>query len=232
MKPRHEFKYIINRSAYHTIRERLKSIAKHDRNADEDGFYYIRSLYFDDHNKSGYFDKADGIDKRRKYRARIYDTKAKTVNLEIKEKLDNLIRKISARVTREDYQKLLDEGMLDIKRKNDVATKFEYMIKKFYLKPSVIIDYKREAFIYPYERTRITFDVDIKFSYTQDYDIFNGNIPMFRVFDEDYVILEVKYDKMFAGIIRNIIQVDGCNRLSVSKYALSQEKKGSLLWNG
>ena len=45
---RHELKYYINASVYHTLRNRLRVVLKPDPNMKREDGYLISSLYFDD----------------------------------------------------------------------------------------------------------------------------------------------------------------------------------------
>ena len=51
---RHENKYWINRGDMLALRARLQNVLEHDEHADEEGNYFIRSLYFDDIEDSAY----------------------------------------------------------------------------------------------------------------------------------------------------------------------------------
>ena len=53
MKFRHEYKHQINLADIYGLRTRLRAISRHDPHADEDGTYFVKSLYFDN-----YMDKA------------------------------------------------------------------------------------------------------------------------------------------------------------------------------
>ncbi|WP_394371333.1 hypothetical protein [Clostridium celatum] len=45
-KPRHELKFFINLSDYYALKNRIKHIASLDKNANSNGIYNIRSLYW------------------------------------------------------------------------------------------------------------------------------------------------------------------------------------------
>ena len=90
---RHEYKFLISRADAELLKLRLPRIMERDPHAGDTGRYTIRSLYFDDVNAAAYYEKADGIDKRTKYRIRFYNYDSSVIKLEKKEKLGNLTRK-------------------------------------------------------------------------------------------------------------------------------------------
>ena len=96
---RHELKFIISETDARLLKLRLKHIMEPDPHTGPTGRYTIRSLYFDDFSHSAFFEKADGICLRSKYRLRIYNQSMDTIKLEKKEKLGNLTRKTSQTVT-------------------------------------------------------------------------------------------------------------------------------------
>lgn len=120
-----------------------------DRHAGEDGRYFIRSLYFDDYLQSGLLDKIEGVEKREKFRIRFYNMDDRLIRLELKQKIGALTRKISAPLTR---------GQADAILAGDIWALYgseEPLLRNFYLKartrllrPAVIVDYTREAYVF------------------------------------------------------------------------------------
>ena len=72
-KYRYEIKYIINKDMAEVLKQRLSLVMDKDINGASDGKYLIRSLYFDDMEKTAYYEKVDGVEFRKKYRIRIYN---------------------------------------------------------------------------------------------------------------------------------------------------------------
>lgn len=62
---------------------------------DEDGRYYVRSVYFDDYDDTAYHENEMGVDPRRKYRIRLYNGDAEHLTLERKAKYREKIYKES-----------------------------------------------------------------------------------------------------------------------------------------
>ena len=59
---RHELKYYINYIDYLSVRQSLRHLLESDSNADKNGDYIIRSLYFDDLGDSALRKKIAGVD--------------------------------------------------------------------------------------------------------------------------------------------------------------------------
>ncbi len=72
MKFRHEMKIEILPADYYELRMRLSAVMKKDAHG-ENGKYEIRSLYFDTQNDRALMEKINGVDKREKYRIRMYN---------------------------------------------------------------------------------------------------------------------------------------------------------------
>ena len=81
---RHEEKFFISTASARMLQGRLRAALGRDGHAGEDGRYFIRSLYFDDYQQSGLFDKIEGVEKREKYRIRFYDMDDRYIRLELK----------------------------------------------------------------------------------------------------------------------------------------------------
>jgi SPX domain protein involved in polyphosphate accumulation len=92
---RQELKYYISYIDYLNLKSRLKALFSSDRNGNEEGYYHVRSLYFDNKLNKNYYQKMAGVEKRNKYRIRIYNLNLNPVKLEIKSKINNAISKES-----------------------------------------------------------------------------------------------------------------------------------------
>ena len=90
------------------------------------------------------------------------------------------------------------------------------------LRPRTIIEYKRQAFFYPYGNVRITFDMDIKTA-LGSVDILNPELVLVSSLERNQIILEVKYDRFLPQIISDCIQLNERRQISASKYALGRQ---------
>lgn len=216
MKLRHECKHEINLSDMLAIRQRLSAVMKSDENG-ADGRYFVRSLYFDDFTNKALRDKIDGINMREKFRIRFYNNDTSFIRLEKKIKRSGFCGKESAMLTKSEAQSLI-EGEYDWLINSDRPLLWElYSKMRTGLKPKTIVDYTREAFVYPYGNVRVTVDGDIR---TGMYctAIFDENCPTVSAGNSP-IILEVKWDEFLPLVIRDLVQMEGRRTSSFSKYA-------------
>lgn len=224
-KYRHELKFVISESQAEILKYRLSLLMDVDTNSvNEDNTYFIRSLYFDDIYDTAYYEKIDGLEKRAKYRIRIYNFEDSFIRLERKEKDRDLTHKEQAVLTKEDCLNFIDGNFDKVEEKNELIKDFIMKQKLHQIRPSVIVDYKRLAYTYPVEDTRITFDENIK-SGKFNYDIFNKDLLTFDVLEPNEVVLEVKFNYKIPSHIAQVIMTIPSVRLAVSKFALCKEKK-------
>lgn len=219
VKPRHEIKVFINYSDYISIRNRIKTFAKLDRNASENGIYHIRSLYFDNFNDKALMEKINGYNNREKFRIRFYNHNHSFIRLEKKSKSNGLCYKSSAPLTKEQCEKILNGDIEFLKDSNkDVLKEFYCKLRYQCLKPKTIVDYTREAYIYDAGNVRITIDSNTK-SGLYSTNIFDSKLPTLGLVNYNPIILEIKYDNFLPDIIRDLIQTNTRNQTAVSKYA-------------
>lgn len=222
MKFRNEIKYYINFKEYNILKSKLKLILKLDKNSSKNGDYKIRSLYFDDKQSSSLFEKQAGIINRKKYRFRIYNDNKKLIKLEKKSRKGNFINKKSVILN---YKKVIDIINLNydfLKNSNEELLKeFYYEIRSNYLRPNVIVDYYREAYVSDINNIRITFD---KYLQSGLFSInFLEKIPMINILEEPLMIMEIKFDNFLPDFIKNLIQIETSRRYAISKYVLSKK---------
>jgi len=218
---RNELKYYINYADYRILYERLNHLLKQDEHAVRTKGY-IRSLYFDTIYDKAFWEKHAGILNRKKYRIRIYDLDTDKAKFEIKNKFNNLILKETAFINREDVTEV-QNGNFEVllKYNNPVLNKVYCEFKKEPYHPVVVIDYTREAFMFPFNDVRITFDKNVKAS-SEHLDIFNKNLLLKPMLKEGVLILEIKYDNFMPLWIKKIIQIPRFERSAISKYCIGR----------
>ena len=216
---RHELKYMIDEGTYRVLRGRLLPLMYHDAHG-SDGEYRVTSLYFDDIYNSAYFDKTNGVLTRRKFRVRSYDLGPSLITLEAKHKDGEFVSKLSQRLTMEQYRALLEGDCGFMSGFEDAENAFgEYYRSDILtaLKPRVIVDYQREALIYPFGNVRITFDKKLSTCYNS-IDMFEEGAFFTPVYPTE-IILEVKYDEYIPNSIQSVLH-GITSQQSVSKYIL------------
>ncbi len=217
MKFRHEYKHKVNLSDIVQLRLRLCAVMKHDENANQDGTYIVKSLYFDNYKDKALKEKVDGVDKREKFRIRYYNADTSFIRLEKKSKINGLCNKESVAITAEECQKIIDGNigfMLDSGKPllQELYAKMHYQL----LRPKCIVAYRRESFVYEPGNVRVTIDMDIRGSYDVK-RFLNSDLQYLQLYHTS--ILEVKWDEFLPQIIRDIVQMKNRNTSAFSKYA-------------
>ncbi|HSN58104.1 MAG TPA: polyphosphate polymerase domain-containing protein, partial [Clostridiaceae bacterium] len=193
-KFRHELKYYINYCDYLALRSRLKLLMKPDPNAGINGDYMIRSLYFDDLKDTALYEKAAGIRIRHKYRIRTYNLSDSVIKLERKNKVGGYINKESARLSRETVDALMRNDLVGLDTDDILIRDFKMSIMNDGLRPKVIVDYDREAYVCSFSDTRVTFDKELRVPMTSN-DIFDASIPTEILVKMPRLIMEVKFNE-------------------------------------
>ena len=218
MQLRHEWKHEITYLDMLLIRQRLKAVAKVDKNA-VDGKYQIRSLYFDTLSDKALREKLNGISQREKFRIRYYNGDTSLIHLEKKVKIAGLGTKFLANLTKEQAQAIVD-GNLDWMKENE-----QELIRELYVKmkneglqPKTIVDYEREPFTFSAGNVRVTLDYNIRTGLGCT-DFLNTECITIPV-AESPIILEVKWDNFLPTVIRDVIQLENRQTKAFSKYAV------------
>jgi hypothetical protein len=112
---------------------------------------------------------------------------------------------------------------------NSESFKSEGLLNRFLLdkqtqilKPKVIVDYVREAYVSDINNIRITFDKELKTGLYKT-DIFDKELPMIDVIEEPKMILEIKFDNFLPDFIKNLLQIDTNQRYAISKYTICRK---------
>ncbi len=222
-KYRHELKYLISEREAGIIKRRLSECAEIDSHA-VNGSYLIRSLYFDDIWESAYNDKQAGTLSRRKYRIRIYNYSDDFISLECKEKQGSYILKSSARITREELERILKGDYAFLTgREEDVLKSFYSASVSEGLRPSVIVDYDRTPYVYDPGTVRITFDEHVRSGF-MSFDLFDSTIPVYEIFETGRLIMEVKFTEYYPDVIKDMIEPVSSVQTAASKYVLCSDR--------
>ncbi len=216
-KYRHEWKHEINLSDSIAIRQRLRAVAHPDPHA-VNGTYEIRSLYFDNLSDKALREKIDGVNRREKFRIRYYNGDTSLIHLEKKSKINGLCNKVSAPLTAQEAQAIVD-GDLDWMPESRYPLIQELYAKMYSqgMQPKTIVDYRRDPFIFGPGNVRVTIDYNIRTGMRctdfLDWDCVTvpaGDAP---------IILEVKWDEYLPDIIRDAVDLKGRHASAFSKYA-------------
>lgn len=217
MQFRHEFKQNINYCDYAALCSRLKALLKPDKVASQTGVYLIRSLYFDNADDKALREKAESVNIREKFRLRYYNNDDSFIRLEKKSKINGLCSKQSVEVTKEMCESIINGEIAFLVDSGDpLLTELYCKIKYQQLRPKTIVQYTREAYIFPAGNVRITFDSNIRSGITST-DFFNKELVTLGVQDSG-IILEVKYDAFIPQFVSDILQMNNRRTIGFSKY--------------
>ena len=220
MNGRHELKHYINAADCAQLRARLRTVAKLDENACEDGGYLVRSLYFDNYTDKVVMDKLSGQSNREKFRLRYYNNDTSFIRLEKKSKTNRMCYKETVVVTAEQCEALL-VGNYECLKNPDVPLLMELYtkIRSQNLRPKSIVDYRREAYIFRAGNVRVTFDSNIRTSNSVSGFL---NPELTTIPAVGAIILEIKYDGFLPDIIRDVVQIGWRNQAEFSKYVVAR----------
>lgn len=222
MEYRNELKYIVNEFDLKIIEERLKNIMRYDANM-QDNSYNIRSIYFDDYNNTCFYENEAGINKRLKVRIRIYDKSDKLIKLEIKYKNNGMTKKESCNISKNLCEKLTNGEYISIDECGGKKVLYKVFLEQrlHMLKPKIIVEYDRTAFINIVGNVRITFDRNIRASKNIKL-FFDDNILANPIQEISTHILEIKYDELLPDYISNVLELNKLRQTSFSKYYFSR----------
>lgn len=225
MNYRYELKFILDRADAAILKKQLALVCKQDPHSiGTDYSYDVRSLYFDDVFHSGYNDKINGVEFRKKYRIRIYNLSTDSIKLECKHKDNEMTYKEDCEISLETAKLLCSGRYGSIRETSALLSKFLVDASLFGLKPAVLVEYRRLAFVYPVSNVRITFDENIR-SGRSSFDLFSKELKTYPIEGNDQVEMEIKCDAFMPDHIKAVLSsVDKC-RVALSKFALACEVK-------
>ena len=158
------------------------------------------------------------MSRREKFRIRYYSGDASYICLEKKVKRDGLCGKRSVLLSAQEVRSLL-EGDLDwmpgVGR--PLIQELYWKMKSNGLRPKTIVDYTRDAFVFPAGNVRVTLDYNIRTGLGST-DFLNSAAVTVPAGDAPS-ILEVKWDEFLPDIIREAVQLPGRHTCAFSKYA-------------
>jgi hypothetical protein len=227
-----EYKFLVPVSLIDSIRADVNPFVNLDPFAEKQnsGEYTVRSIYYDTPKFDCYHEKIEGIKVRKKYRIRGYNVpeQDEIAFLEIKRKYNNHINKNRAPILNQNLQSFLvsrdlDKHILSFsgngKEQND-AQRFLFHYYRDRLKPVVLINYEREAFVGKFDSTfRITFDKNLRSAvYPSLESLYKEDQMKYSMMNN--FILEVKFNSGLPKWIKSILTRYNLLRKSLSKYTI------------
>ena len=211
---RKEIRFEISYSEFQKLKVLLNSTLRKDENSKFSGDYTIKTIYFDNYHREVERDKKNDINSVYKYRIRMYNNDDTNVFLERKTNENGYIKKIKEKIDKEEVSNLLCGKFKDL-LKEDECLKTELYIKMRLksLRPTLLIEYTRNAWVDKLSNVRVTIDKEMKS--TTDCRKFFGSV---KSLPKEKYVLEVKWDKYLPDYVLNIIQLAQGKKMTKSKF--------------
>ncbi|MBR1376727.1 MAG: polyphosphate polymerase domain-containing protein [Bacilli bacterium] len=224
-KYRNEWKYECNDMQLALLNSKLKVVLENDIHSNSKDMYVVHSLYFDDYKDICAKTTESGDSHRFKWRIRYYNDDIETLRLEYKEKQSGRGAKKICPLTKDEYDDIISGNVETLiwKTKNNLLKRFCSDIMTRYFTPKVIIDYERIAYVETITNIRVTFDKNISSSYEID-KFLTRDYTNYPLQESGMHIVEVKFDDILPGYLKNILNVECGNRISFSKYYNGRKK--------
>jgi hypothetical protein len=227
-RQRFEFKYVVSDQVALGVRDFVSSYMEPDRFGvtRPNLSYPVHTLYLDSPDFALYRATINGERNRYKLRIRFYEEgDAAPVFLEIKHRVNNVIRKKRARVTRNAAREVHNGQIPDPGGLLDTSPEALESLQSFILhvsqlgaRPQTHVRYLREAWTAGRSNNlRVTMDRAVMGERQQELAFRRWMERPVRVFG-DQVILELKFTDRFPGWMRELVQVFGLRQRSAAKY--------------
>ena len=232
---RYEFKYILNKKTSDQIEKEARNFMIYDGHVKKElnNKYFVRSLYFENNFSSNFYEKADGMKIRRKYRLRtysnIFDPKV-PIFFEVKGRISERTYKKRINIKNKYLNLFLSQSqnfnLLNLYPNNEMIINFIFDSFRKNLKPLILVDYKRRPYINKFGLYfRLTFDTNLLSSKTNNL-FSNDKYSSWLECKAGYTILEVKFDRSIPAWFHRIIQCYNLKRRSISKFVLGMSSSG------
>jgi len=255
---RYEFKFPVTCSVMNAMLEDLSPFVEKDPYGNKAGYYCLSSIYFDNSEDQCFHETMNSIEYRQKIRLRVYRDAGDISGpcgveavkdaqiggdepsyLEIKSKINGLVRKRRAKMKLDDAMRFIKEcerqldagtdpaSVLDPENKEKLAgfnsssvqilREIQYIILSKKLRPRNVVSYERLAlFAKDDPELRITFDINIR-TRGDDLDLAAGTAGELSC-PEDIAVLEVKTGSEIPFWLVKILGRYGYRNKTFSKY--------------
>ena len=185
---KHEIKKSLNINTVEVLKRRLSLFMNIEKKE------YIRDLYFDSPNNEDLIEKVNGEIVTEKFRIRYKNLDSTDICLEKRMKKDGKYKKISAIITEEDVENILN-GDIEYLVFSD-----KKILRDFYLnmicgkiEPKAIIEFERESFTYKRACITVNIDTSRKVSLNEE-DIMDDKMKSVAI-NGDTAVIEVRHNK-------------------------------------
>ncbi len=226
MEYRHELKFQMTRAGLEKIRYRLEPFLNYDVHQ-KGSFYTVRSLYFDDFYDSCLWENEMGVDRRAKYRLRIYNGSTARIHLEKKVKVHGMTKKEKEEIQPGECMNFLSEDRPQVQ--GSLAAELSCLMQLRGMKPVCLVEYDRCAMVGSVGNVRITFDTDVRGCGLPGLFLERDKVPFLPVMRQGMHVLEVKYDEFLPEYLLHAMDFGMLRRQSVSKYGMVRNGLANVL---
>lgn len=218
---RFELKYLLAADEGRAFLQSIDSYLVEDPNGAQG--YDVHSLYYDSSALNCYWEKIDGVKVRRKLRLRTYgelDPETGEVFLEIKERVDRIVRKRRTKVSLSRIEALLaGEDSLD----DAVVGEAVHFAASYGLEPTLVVSYRRLARLGAFDPgLRITLDTQLRCR-RDDLDLRHLDAPSVPITSPEFAILEIKFNEVVPLWLTVAVARFEARLRRVSKYCAAAE---------
>ena len=214
---RRELKFLCDELQLSIIQSRLQGLLKHDNYA-KNGFYTVRSMYFDNYENRCFYENENGVEPREKSRIRIYNADNTRISLECKRKEYGMTNKSTCLISQKQYSDILNGRALTYDMTDSaLLSKFLMLMNTELFRPAVIVEYARTPFVYDIGNVRITIDRNIRSSDSFS-DFLKNRLASRAVLPQGQQLLEVKYNTFLPPFILDVLQTGELQQTTFSKY--------------
>jgi hypothetical protein len=227
---RHELKYRIDPLQHQVLQKKLACVLKRDPHMEKNSKYTVRNLYFDDFRNTALTEKEAGVRNRKKYRIRTYNHSDAVIKFERKTKINQYILKESTRITRAEAERIIaGECSFLAAAQNPLLRDFYREGRCKLMRPVVIVEYEREAYVHSAGNVRITFDTGLRTGLGAA--SFFDDSCMMSIVGDQCIVLEVKYDKLLPQYICGLFPDTIRPPSAFGKYAICRAHQRCLSGN-
>lgn len=231
LKSRYECKYLIKKEFVQPIRDYIAAFTEPDRFAatQPDYTYRISSLYLDNSVLQLYRTTIEGHKNRFKLRVRTYtDDPQDPVFFEVKKRMDSIIRKTRARLSRDQAMEMLRGSFITPENADADSGLREFweLKNKTRSLPLIRVSYHREAYESSgMDPVRITFDTNLSHCISTRGELgFHKSTSDWAVTPVSGTILELKFTDRCPSWVMELIRTFQLQKQSVAKYILCVDR--------
>ncbi|MDX1412857.1 MAG: polyphosphate polymerase domain-containing protein [Candidatus Promineifilaceae bacterium] len=230
-----EVKYLVDRPTRTALNRDLQALMPPDKHAGPQGFYRVRSLYYDTPDYMAYQQKISGQAERHKLRIRAYGDdpgQSPLIRLEVKSRYVSFIYKVVVNLSRQEYLELecalkhrqVPHQLLSNK---DMSTEFVRLKHQYNFEPRILLQYRRQA----YERVelnRVRVNFDDELVACRDLDILGPMRGARSLLRYGHSIFEIKVDNVLPYWLHQLISKYNLNNQAFSKFCYSVQSEARL----